>query len=184
MKKFGKIMTIVAAVAMCLSIALGLVACGETKATVTDVYTARGKLTAPGDDGPKVQNAYSTTVELYSDGTYVLTDVYLGYMSAYSYSQVGSFTTVMFGTYTQEAGSEKDTLTLKLAKATRVIYNQVVTAQDPINVDTDNAESFEGVEDLTAADLLSKCKEFTLVVNSATKTITSGVTAGSNFSLA
>ena len=183
-KKFGKIMAIAAAVVICLSMAIGLVACGETPApTIKEVYTSRATLVEIPESPQQLRSNNVTTVTLYSDGSYVLVDLQTSYMGAYGNSQVGPFTSVLYGPYTESTGEEEDTAVIKLAAPTRIVYNQDVTAAGSLHYDTADAASFETEEPdddaMTAEKLLAKGKELDITVNTVSRKITAGITAGS-----
>ena len=179
MKKHGKLLAIAAAVVMCLAMALGLVACGETDtADVTDIYTARGSYSvlSKAETGHSVDVAFlsSAIVTVYSDNTYVLTEVKYGTMPEFGHSQVGQFTSVLYGTFTQSDDEYGEVRTLKLSKPTRIIYTS-----SGAYFDTDKAETFADQETWTAESLLAKGSELTLTVDIESKTVTAGFTVGS-----
>ncbi len=182
MKKYGKILAVTAAIVMCLTMAFGLAACGESAATVTNVYSAGGKYVSVPDSAQELKNVSMLNVTVYSDNTYVLVEEQGGYMAKYGGTEAGHFTNVWYGTFTQEAGAEEGMITLKLSKPTRIIYRMFNMAGGTKYYDTDKAETFtpeDGEEDpLTKDALMEKGKEYTLTVDTATNTIKDGVKPG------
>lgn len=190
MKKHGKIWAIAAAVVACLTMALGLAACNggtpskaPAAATVSDVYTAKGSysLLSKADSGQPVDVAFycSAVLTTYSDNSYMLTEVKYGAMPEYGYSQVGQFTSILYGTFTQSDDEYGEVRTIELGKPTHIIYTSSGTY-----LDTDVASTFTGNETWTAESLLAKGTALTLSVDIATKHITSGFTVGSILGIA
>lgn len=94
-------------------------------------------------------------------------------MKAYK-SYVLATTTVSCGKYTYTAGEFEDTATVKLEKATRIIYNADQKAAGVTYYDTADATTLP--EGTTAeAYLETNAKEYTLTVNPQNKTITAGI---------
>lgn len=173
MKKQSKILAVVAAIVACLAMAAGLSACGGGSAEVKDVYSK----SAPGFTEVNIQvdliNTSSTDLVLYSDGSYQLIEKKCSYMKAYK-SSVSTVVTISCGTYTFTAGEFEDTATVKLEKATRIIYNADQKAAGVTYYDTADASTLpEG----TTADayLTENAKEYNLTVNPQTKAITAGL---------
>lgn len=172
MKKQSKILAVVAAIVACLAMAAGLSACSGGSAEVKDVYSK----SAPGFTEVNIQvdliNTSSTDLVLYSDGSYQLIEKKCSYMKAYK-SSVSTVVTISCGTYTFTAGEFEDTATIKLDKATRIIYNE---CQYSSAVYRDTADATTLPEGTTAeAYLETNAKEYTLTVNPQNKTITAGI---------
>lgn len=174
MKKRSKILTIVAALVMCVLMAVGLAGCsGGGSADVEDVYVANGMLIENNDEyGTKI--ATSTSVVLYTDGTYALIVTSNGYMGAYGNSTVMKGVTISYGTYTLTAEYD-DEGTLALTAPTRIVVNTVITSGTPVFYDTDDETTFEGADQTAAEYLAANGKAYTLTVNPEARTITGGL---------
>lgn len=174
MKKFGKITAIIATVAMCLSMVLGLVACGETpKANVSGVYTANASLKST---TMQIQLTVvgSTVVNLYDDGTYMVVDECRAYMTEYN-SNAGCFISETFGTYTVTVDPDvEEEEIITLAKPTHVIYKDgggYFDSDDASTFGEKKPMGFDEEKDFNVTVLMSYGKELKLVAEKATKTI-------------
>ena len=175
MKKQSKILAVVAAIVACLAMAAGLSACSGGSAEVKDVYSAPvPSFTEANMGGMDLLSTGSTDLVLYSDGTYQLITKSCTYMKAYK-SYVLATTTVSCGKYTYTAGEFEDTATVKLEKATRIIYNADQKAAGVTYYDTANAATFAEADKTADAYLNDNAKEYNLTVNPQTKAITAGL---------
>lgn len=175
MKKQGKILAIVAAIAACLAMAVGLSACGGGKADIKEVYSASvPSFTVSNPGGMDLISTSYTDLVLYSDGSYELIEKSCTYMQAYK-SYVLTVTNVACGAYTYTAGEFEDTATVKLAKATRIINVFDMKSSGITYRDTADAATFEGADKTADQYLTENAKEYSLTVNPLTKTITAGL---------
>lgn len=185
MKKFAKRLSLLATTVLALMLAVcGLVSCGETakKAEVSDVYLTKGSFTELGSEYAIEFNA-SVSVILYSDNTYELIDKSDMYMGIYNHSPVSFTTTVLYGTYTLITSGDADdtSATLELAAPTQIVYVNHTNGAG-VMYNTADESTFEGAE-ITASALLAKGSALTLMIDTSSKSISSGVTAGAVISL-
>lgn len=132
MKKFGKIVAVVAAAASVTAVAASLSACSDGAAEIENTYLA----------GTSEGNAYGGNdyieycLNLMDDGTYeMIKTVY-----TYGYSMnLGNYCYQIFGTYTEGTSSDGYT-PYTLSEATRVIVNAYSLAGGfDIHVDSETA---------------------------------------------
>lgn len=175
-KKSMQVFTMIIA---CIVVMAALTGCGETvqPATVTAVYTYYSS-PIPSVDltesyGVVMYLPTYTIVELYDDGTYISQHISTGYWGADGGATTKT-TTTYFGTYTLTPDSVDDEkATIELSAPTRIIDTSDMT-QTSHSYDTADEATFED-SDTNASDLLASGAARTLVVNTKTKTIESGV---------
>lgn len=173
MKKRSRILTIVAVLAMCVLMVVGLTACSGGSAEVADVYVADGTLTESGDEyGTKIHS--NTTAVLYEDNTYMLIVTTNGYMGEYGNSPVLKGVTISYGTYTLIAEYD-DEGTLELSDPTRIITSTIVMSAEPSYLDTADETTFEGSDQTAAEYLEANGKAYSLTINPEERAITGGL---------